>query len=318
MEQHVADRALRPLRLQDFGGQPHISQQLEIFLKAAKDRGEVLEHLLLFGPPGLGKTTLANIIANEMGGAFQTTSGPLLQKPGDLIPILVSLDANSVLFIDEIHRMSIQAEEILYSAMEDGYVDILLEEGETKSIRVTLEPFTLIGATTRAGMLSAPLRDRFGITFRLEYYRPEALSLVISNAAEKLSLVLPSNCALTIAKRSRGTPRIALRLLRRVRDVIEGKEQDFSSLENIDGALTFLGVSPTGLDEQDLSYLKLLAKQFSGGPVGIKTMATAMGEDSGTIEDTIEPYLIQEGFLQRTSRGRVITDIGRKQVCELF
>lgn len=304
------DRAYRPLTLEDFGGQPAISEQLGLFIQAARNRSETLEHVLLYGPPGLGKTTLANIIANEMQGAFSTTSGPLIQKPIDLVPILVGLEPGSILFIDEIHRMTIQAEEILYSAMEDGFIDIMLdEEAGKRSVRIQLEPFTLVGATTRSGSLSAPLRDRFGMTFRLAFYSTEDIAKVVSRASRKMSLTLSHLAEVAIAQRSRGTPRIALKLLRRVRDILQARHVDESQYDKeVTKALDFLGVNESGLNHQDMMYLKSLTDSFSGGPVGLSTLASALSEDAGTLEDVIEPYLIQEGFIQRSSRGRIALD----------
>lgn len=307
-EKISSDKALRPLSLDSFQGQPEISEQLGLFIEAARGRQEVLDHVLLFGPPGLGKTTLAHIVANEMGGDLYTSSGPLLQKPIDLVPLLVGLTSGSVLFIDEIHRMTIQAEEILYSAMEDGFIDIMIDqEADKKSIRVQLEPFTLVGATTRSGSLSAPLRDRFGITFRLNYYSVNDLSDLIEKASLSLGMTLPKASHKAIAQRSRGTPRIALRLLRRVRDYIQAKGLSGAE-EHVNQALGLLGINEKGLDEQDVAYLRILSQQFQGGPVGLNTLSTALGEDSGTLEESVEPFLIQNGFIQRTARGRMLLE----------
>lgn len=305
----LQDKALRPLTLDTFAGQPVIVEQLEIFLKAAKGRGETLDHVLLFGPPGLGKTTLANIIANEMDGPFTSTSGPLLQNPTELAPLLASLEPGAILFIDEIHRIPIQVEEILYAAMEDFMLDVMVGDVEKRTIRVELSPFTLVGATTRAGNLSAPLRDRFGITQKLEFYNLTDLTTVVYNAAEKLEMTLSRPSAELIAKRSRGTPRIALRLLRRVRDVLETKNYAGDSVEHISEALRLLRIDESGLSTQDLNYLRTITSNFSGGPVGLNTLAAALSEDSGTLEDTIEPYLLQEGYIQRTPRGRQVTPL---------
>lgn len=303
----LQDKALRPLTLNTFAGQPVIVEQLEIFIEAAKKRGETLDHVLLSGPPGLGKTTLANIIANEMEGPFTSTSGPLLQDATALAPLLVSLEPGAVLFIDEIHRIPIQVEEILYSAMEDGMLDVMVGEVEKKTLRIQLSPFTLIGATTRSGNLSAPLRDRFGMTFRFEYYQLGDLTTVVSNAAEKLRMDVSRVSAELIAQRSRGTPRIALRLLRRVRDVLETKNYSGQDVEHITRALELLRINDKGLSTQDLNYLRALVDAFSGGPVGLNTLSAALSEDSGTLEDTVEPYLLQEGYIQRTPRGRQAT-----------
>lgn len=305
----LQDKALRPLTLNSFAGQPVIVEQLEIFIEAAKKRGETLDHVLLSGPPGLGKTTLANIIANEMEGPFTSTSGPLLQDATALAPLLVSLEPGAVLFIDEIHRIPIQVEEILYSAMEDGMLDVMVGELEKKTLRIQLSPFTLIGATTRSGNLSAPLRDRFGMTFRFEYYQLADLTTVVFNAAEKLGMEVNHASAQLIAQRSRGTPRIALRLLRRVRDVLETKNYSGLDVEHITRALELLRINDKGLSTQDLNYLRTLVDAFSGGPVGLNTLSAALSEDSGTLEDTIEPYLLQEGYIQRTPRGRQATPL---------
>ena len=302
----IADKALRPKSLADFEGQPALVTELEIYIQAARQRAQPLEHVLLYGPPGLGKTTLANIISNEMEGEWFSTSGPLLQKPTDLAPLLVNLTPGATLFIDEIHRMNIVVEEMLYSAMEDGFLDILAGDVEKKSIRIALEPFTLIGATTRSGMLSAPLRDRFGMIFRLQFYSVEDLSGVVRRAAEALSIDLSVDNCRSIASRSRGTPRIALKMLRRVRDYLQAKGHSGMDCTAVIRAMEMLGVNEKGLNEQDQAYLRALKETFGGGPVGLGTLASTLGEDPGTIEDTIEPYLLQEGMIVRTARGRVL------------
>lgn len=302
----VPDKALRPKRLADFVGQPSLVDELGIYIQAAKQRSECLEHVLLFGPPGLGKTTLANIISNEMEGDWFTASGPMLEKPTDLAPLLVNLTAGSTLFIDEIHRMNIKAEELLYSAMEDGFLDILAGEVEKRSIRISLEPFTLIGATTRPGMLSTPLRDRFGMSFRLNHYALSDLSGVVMRASGTLNIGLNEDNATAIAMRSRGTPRIALKMLRRVRDYLQTKGCSGQDSAAVNAAMEMLGVNAQGLNDQDQTYLRVLADIFSGGPVGLNTLASTLGEDPGTLEDTVEPYLLQEGLIQRTARGRML------------
>jgi Holliday junction DNA helicase RuvB len=307
------DKALRPRTLKQFKGQPHISEQLEIFIDAARQRGENLDHVLLCGPPGLGKTTLAGIIALEMGNGLKTTSGPLLQKPGDLAAILVSLESGDTLFIDEIHSTPIFLEETLYSAMEDGFLDILLED---KSIRLTLVPFTLVGATTRAGMLSEPLRHRFGITFTLELYQTQDLAVVVQEASQRLEFQISTDSAFQIALCSRGTPRLALRNLRRVRDVFQtfDSKHPLSEADQLKRALTLLGLRCDGLSDQDVRYLKLLKESFGGRAVGITTIAAALGEDASTIEESIEPFLLQQGFVSRTAKGRLILAKGQAAI----
>ena len=302
----IADKALRPKSLAEFSGQPGLVNELEIYIQAAQQRAEPLEHVLLFGPPGLGKTTLANIIANEMGGEWFSTSGPLLQKPTDLAPILVNLTPGSILFIDEIHRINIVVEEMLYSAMEDGFLDILAGDIEKKSIRIGLEPFTLIGATTHSGMLSAPLRARFGMSFRLQAYGLDDLSGVVARAALSLNIELSDHNSRSIAMRSRGTPRIALKMLRRVRDYLQAKGCSGQDNAAVTNAMEMLGVDEKGLNEQDQAYLRALRDLFGGGPVGLGTLASTLGEDPGTLEDTVEPYLLQEGLIKRTANGRML------------
>lgn len=297
---------MRPTRLVNFGGQPHVIEQLSIFIEAARLRGELIDHCLLFGPPGLGKTTLAAIVASEMDVPLIGSSGPLLQKPADLVALLIQHQCPSVIFIDEIHRIPLHLEELLYSAMEDGFIDILTDE--RKSIRLALEPFTLIGATTRQGNLSAPLRDRFGIHLKLNLYGPDELREVVLSAAKLLGLLLTPSQALAIAERSRGTPRIALKNLRRVRDYLQVNDDPHLDADaGVDQALNFIGIDKHGLSEQDLAYLQALTQTFGGMPVGINSLAAALGEDPGTLEDAVEPYLIQEGFVARTSKGRVAT-----------
>lgn len=308
-EEETIDRAIRPKMLDDYTGQDHVKEQMEIFIQAAKNRNEPLDHLLIFGPPGLGKTTLANIVANEMGVNIRTTSGPVLEKAGDLAALLTNLEENDVLFIDEIHRLSPVVEEILYPAMEDYQLDIMIGEGPAaRSIKLDLPPFTLIGATTRAGSLTSPLRDRFGIVQRLEFYKVADLKDIISRSAHFLNVNLSSEGALEIAKRSRGTPRIANRLLRRVRDYAEVKTQGQVSQDTASKALNMLEVDTQGFDLMDRKLLLAIIEKFSGGPVGLDNVAAAIGEERETIEDVIEPFLIQQGFLQRTPRGRIVTD----------
>lgn len=306
----IQDKALRPKSLAEFVGQPALANELAIYIQAARQRGESLEHVLLYGPPGLGKTTLASIIAHEMKGDWFTASGPMLEKATDLAPLLVNLTPGSTLFIDEIHRMDIKAEELLYSAMEDGYLDILAGDVEKRSIRISLEPFTLIGATTRPGMLSAPLRDRFGMSFRLQFYSVDDLAGVVARAALALHIDLSEENSRSIAQRSRGTPRIALRMLRRVRDYLQAKGCSGDDACAVVSAMEMLGVTEQGLNPQDLAYLHALKETFSGGPVGIGTLASTLGEDQGTLEDTVEPYLLQEGLIKRTARGRVLVAQG--------
>ncbi|MBM3418539.1 MAG: Holliday junction branch migration DNA helicase RuvB [Bacteroidetes bacterium] len=309
------DKVLRPKTLKDFAGQPTIVENLEIFVQAAKLRSEPLDHVLLHGPPGLGKTTLASIIANEMGVGFKVTSGPVLDKPGDLAGLLTNLSDGDVLFIDEIHRLSPVVEEYLYSAMEDYVIDILLDSGpNARTIQINLNPFTLIGATTRSGLLTAPLRARFGINSRLEYYDAETLSAIVERSSALLSIPTDADAAFKIASRSRGTPRIANALLRRVRDFaqIKGSGKIDDAIAEI--ALKALNVDSYGLDEMDIRILNTLIDKFQGGPVGLTTIATAISENAGTLEEVYEPFLIQEGFLMRTSRGRKVTEKAYKHL----
>ena len=304
------ENALRPLSFADFSGQKKVVENLEVFVEAAKYRGEPLDHTLLHGPPGLGKTTLSNIIANELGVGFKITSGPVLDKPGDLAGILTSLEKNDVLFIDEIHRLSPVVEEYLYSAMEDYRIDIMIDKGPSaRSIQIDLNPFTLIGATTRSGLLTAPLRARFGINMHLEYYDPDTLSRIIKRSARLLGMPINDEAADEISRRSRGTPRIANGLLRRVRDFAQVKGNGNIDTKIAKVALTALNIDEYGLDDIDNKILTTIIDKFKGGPVGIGTIATAIGEDAGTIEDVYEPYLIMEGFLKRTSRGRMVTEL---------
>lgn len=309
------ERALRPQHFEDFSGQEKIVENLRVFVAAARMRGEALDHLLLHGPPGLGKTTLSAIIANELGVGFKVTSGPVLDKPGDLAGILTSLDKNDVLFIDEIHRLSPVVEEYLYSAMEDYRIDIMIDKGPgARSVQLTLSPFTLVGATTRSGLLTSPLRARFGINCHLEYYDHEVLRGIVLRSARLLGTHCTSEAALEIAMRSRGTPRIANALLRRVRDFAMVKGTGVVDLEIAKFGLEALNIDRYGLDEIDNKILNTIIKKFKGGPVGLTTIATALGEDPGTIEDVYEPYLIKEGFIKRTPRGREVTDLAYRHL----
>lgn len=306
IEEEVIDRAIRPKSLADYTGQDHVRAQMEIFIEAARGRGEPLDHLLIFGPPGLGKTTLAMIVANEMGVNIKQTSGPVLEKAGDLAALLTNLEPNDVLFIDEIHRLSPVVEEILYPAMEDYQLDIMIGEGPAaRSIKLDLPPFTLVGATTRAGALTSPLRDRFGIVQRLEFYKTEELATIVQRSADFLNLTLDLASATEIARRSRGTPRIANRLLRRVRDFAQVKSQGKVDVEIANQALLMVDVDAQGFDYMDRKLILAIIEKFMGGPVGLDNLAAAIGEEKETIEDVIEPYLIQQGFIQRTPRGRI-------------
>jgi Holliday junction DNA helicase RuvB len=307
-EEEAVDRAIRPKRLADYVGQEQVKAQLEIFVQAAVKRGEALDHTLIFGPPGLGKTTLANILAGELGVNLRQTSGPVLERPGDLAALLTNLQPRDVLFIDEIHRLSAVVEEVLYPAMEDYQLDIMIGEGPAaRSIKLALQPFTLIGATTRAGLLTSPLRDRFGIVQRLEFYTTPELERIVTRSAGILGVPIDTDGAQRIAQRSRGTPRIANRLLRRVRDYAEVKANGRIDEPTARAALDLLEVDPQGFDALDRKLLGTIIEKFDGGPVGIESLAAAVGEERGTLEDVIEPFLIQQGFLMRTARGRMAT-----------
>jgi len=308
-EDRAFDRALRPQLIEDFVGQNSVKEQMQIFVEAARKRAEPLDHTLIFGPPGLGKTTLAYIVANEMQVGLKTTSGPVIEKAGELVALLSNLEENDVLFIDEIHRLSPSVEEILYPAMEDYRIDIVIGEGPAaRSIPYTLKPFTLIGATTRAGLLTSPLRDRFGIVQRLEFYAVEELTEIVTRSGQRLDVKVDNEGAVEIARRARGTPRVANRLLRRVRDYAEVRADGSVSAKTADSALDLLNVDQEGIDVMDRKLLLTILEKFSGGPVGLDSLAAAIGEERDTIEDVVEPYLIQQGYMMRTPRGRVATE----------
>lgn len=308
-EDKKTDESLRPKTLEEYIGQEKAKETMRIYIDAAKKRGEALDHVLLYGPPGLGKTTLAGIIANELGTNIKITSGPVIEKPGEMAAILNTLQDGDVLFVDEIHRINRQVEELLYPAMEDFAIDILLGKGETaRSIRLNLPHFTLVGATTRAGMLTAPLRDRFGIVHRLEFYTPDELKEIILRSAKVLGVEIDEEGAATLSRRSRGTPRLANRILKRVRDFAQVKGNGVIDREITESTLALLDIDENGLDTSDRRVLETIIRTFGGGPVGAETLATAIGEDVGTLEDVIEPYLVQQGFIARTQRGRVATE----------
>ena len=308
-EEEKLELSLRPKRLSEYIGQETLKATLKVYIEAAKKRGEPLDHVLFYGPPGLGKTTLASIIANEMGANLKVTSGPAIERPGELVAVLSQMKPGDVLFIDEIHRLNRQVEEVLYPAMEDFVVDIVLgKEAGARSMRYKLPPFTLVGATTRAGMLSAPLRDRFGVVHRLEYYTPEELMTIVLRSAKVLGVEIDEDGAMELASRSRGTPRLANRFLKRVRDFAEIRYDGKITRQVADETLQLLNVDPLGLDRLDRSLLRMLIDNYGGGPVGLETLAAALGEDPGTMEDVCEPYLTQNGFLKRTPRGRMATE----------